>query len=226
MPNACVIEFPGSNCFSEMFNAFQIRGFKTTKIFYKDLTLTNKNFDIIAIPGGFSYGDYLRSGAMAARSKIMSFVKTHADRGGLVLGVCNGFQVLTEAGLLKGALLRNSGGDFICKDLYIKSVSSSKVFTAKCTPILKAQIAHADGRFFSSPDELKQLQDTDMIAFKYCNSYGEVSQNDTPNGSLDCIAGIFGGKNKNILGMMPHPERPVHNGNGGQIFDSILSYLS
>ena len=215
MPKATVIVFPGSNCDSEAFQALECVGFDVSYTWYMDsLPL---NLDLCFIPGGFSYGDYLRSGAIAAMSNIMREVKEFAEKGGYVIGVCNGFQILTESKILEGALLKNASSSFICKVIKLRTICRDSVFTKNVSDVLSIQIAHADGRFFCDEDTLKKLQDRDLIAFEYLEN---------PNGSLANIAGIFGGKNKNVLGMMPHPERDVINGaNGMEILQSFIKFL-
>ncbi len=210
---ATVLVFPGSNCDTEAFAALENLGFQTSYTWHRESLPSN--LDLCFVPGGFSYGDYLRSGAIAAMSSILSEVKTFAEKGGYVIGVCNGFQILTEAKILDGALLRNSSSSFICKTVGLKTVSKSSIFTKSISENLTIQIAHADGRFFCDENTLKKLQDEDRIAFEYC---------ETPNGSLANIAGILGGKHKNVLGMMPHPERDIVSGvNGMEILQSFIN---
>ena len=164
--------------------------------------------DIVAVPGGFSYGDYLRCGAMAAHSPIMREVKRHAERGGYVVGICNGFQVLTETGLLPGALLANAGLKFICKETFLRVENNSPIFTKAYQKhqVLNIPVAHHEGNYFADSDTLKALEDNNQIAFRYCTANGEITEEANPNGALSNIAGIFN-KQKNVLGMMPHPER-------------------
>jgi phosphoribosylformylglycinamidine synthase len=212
MKKACVVQFLGSNCDNEAVKALSDCGLEVKKIFYKDGFEVNYKPDLVFIPGGFSYGDYLRSGALASRMRIMEDVKKFADEGRFVIGICNGFQILTEARLLDGALLRNAGGRFICKNIKIQAINQKSIFTNDLDKI-NIQIAHADGRYFADDDVLKKLEDEDRIAFKYLQN---------PNGSLADIAGILGGKNHNILGMMPHPERVIMGGSGMEIFKNLL----
>lgn len=210
---ATVLVFPGSNCDADAFNALETLGFQTSYTWHTQSLPTN--LDLCFIPGGFSYGDYLRSGAIAAMSSILNEVKAFAENGGYVIGVCNGFQILTEAKILDGALLRNASSSFICKTVGLKTISKSSIFTKEVSSELTIQIAHADGRFFCDSDTLKKLQDQDLIAFEYL---------DNPNGSIANIAGIFGGKHKNVLGMMPHPERDLVSGvNGMEILRSFIN---
>ena len=177
--------------------------------------------DLIILPGGFSYGDYLRCGSIAAKSKIIKSVVDFANSGGLVVGVCNGFQILIETGLLPGALLRNKYLEFICKNVFVKiNNSENKYFKNIKKNILKLHIAHNEGNYFCSPDELKFIEDNNQIAVNYCNKNGDISEENNPNGSINNIAGIFN-KSKNILGMMPHPERMIDSylsGEDGSIF--------
>ena len=198
-----VIVFPGSNCDRDVALALEKLQFKNSMVWHKETILPKS--DLIVVPGGFSYGDYLRSGAIAAKSNILNEVIKAGEKGSLILGICNGFQILIECGLLQGALLRNSGLKFISKD------------------ILKLNIAHNEGNFFTSKNHLKELEDNDLIPIKYCDSDGNISSTSNPNGSLNNIAGIFN-KNKNILGMMPHPERMADKICSGQ--DGLPLFLS
>ena len=214
-----VIIFPGSNCDRDMDVALKKFGFKNQMVWHNDQNLPKS--DLIILPGGFSYGDYLRCGSIAAKSKIIKSVVDFANSGGLVVGVCNGFQILIETGLLPGALLRNKYLEFICKNVFIKiNNSENKYFKNIKKNILKLHIAHNEGNYFCSPDELKFIEDNNQIAVNYCNKNGDISEEDNPNGSIDNIAGIFN-KSKNILGMMPHPERMIDSylsGEDGSIF--------
>jgi phosphoribosylformylglycinamidine synthase len=194
-------------------------GFKNQMVWHNDPNLPKS--DLIILPGGFSYGDYLRCGGIAAKSKIIKSVVDFANSGGLVVGVCNGFQILIETGLLPGALLRNKYLEFICKNVFVKiNNSENKYFKNIKKNILKLHIAHNEGNYFCSPDELKFIEDNNQIAVNYCNKNGDISEENNPNGSIDNIAGIFN-KSKNILGMMPHPERMIDSylsGEDGSIF--------
>ena len=214
-----VIIFPGSNCDRDMDVALKKFGFKNQMVWHNDPNLPKS--DLIILPGGFSYGDYLRCGSIAAKSKIIKSVVDFANSGGLVVGVCNGFQILIETGLLPGALLRNKCLEFICKNVFIKiNNSENKYFKNIKKNILKLHIAHNEGNYFCSPDELKFIEDNNQIAVNYCNKNGDISEENNPNGSIDNIAGIFN-KSKNILGMMPHPERMIDSylsGEDGSIF--------
>ena len=202
-----VIIFPGSNCDRDMDVALKKFGFKNQMVWHNDANIPKS--DLIVLPGGFSYGDYLRCGSIAAKSKIIKSVVDFANSGGLVLGICNGFQILIETGLLPGALLTNKYLKFICKNVFVKlNENESKYFKKIKKNILELHIAHNDGNYFCTEDELKSLDDNNQIAVKYCSEDGDVSENYNPNGSIKNIAGIFN-KNKNILGMMPHPERVI-----------------
>ena len=219
-----VIVFPGSNCDRDIAVALEKLQFKNKMIWHKDSDLPKS--DLIVIPGGFSYGDYLRSGAIAAKSKILNEVIKAANNGCRILGVCNGFQILIETGLIKGALLRNKNLKFINKDVYLK-VNNTNQFCKnyKKGQIIKLNIAHNEGNYFTDINHLKELQENNLIAFQYCDEKGLVNDANNPNGSLDNIAGILNSK-KNILGMMPHPERMIDkiisNEDGLNIFSSIL----
>jgi len=223
--NSSVIVFPGSNCDRDIAVALERLQFKNTMVWHKDTNLPKS--DIIVIPGGFSYGDYLRSGAIAAKSNILNEVIKAANNGCLVLGICNGFQVLTETGLLKGVLLKNKNLKFLGKDVYVKATNTDNKFCNKYEKdqVLKFNIAHNEGNYFTSSDHIKELEDKNLIPFKYCDEEGNVNKENNPNGSLNNIAGIFNNK-KNILGMMPHPERMVDpmisNNDGVNLFTSLL----
>ena len=221
-----VIVFPGSNCDRDIGIALEKMQFKNQMVWHKETNLPKS--DLIVIPGGFSYGDYLRSGAIAGKSVIIDEVIKAANSGCLILGVCNGFQILTETGLLKGTLLRNKNLKFINKDVQIKVLNNETKFTNKYKEeqILKINIAHNEGNFFTDPLHLEKLKNENLIAFKYCDEKGNINENSNPNGSLENIAGIFNDK-KNILGMMPHPERMIDeiisNKDGVNLFSSLLS---
>jgi phosphoribosylformylglycinamidine synthase len=202
-----VIVFPGSNCDQDMVDCLQHSlGQDVIKLWHKNSSL--ENADVIVLPGGFSYGDYLRSGAIARFSPIMESVVKHAKEGGLVFGICNGFQILTEASLLPGALLRNEKRLFSCKNVYIKSVHEKSVFTHETIAgkAYKIPIAHAEGRYFASPDVLADMEAHNQILYKYCDSQGQETPESNPNGSILNIAGVCN-KAGNVFGMMPHPER-------------------
>tara|TARA_Y100000816_G_scaffold165718_1_gene118757 strand:- start:2482 stop:3159 length:678 start_codon:yes stop_codon:yes gene_type:complete len=224
--NSSVIVFPGSNCDRDIATALQSMQFKNQMVWHKETRLPKS--DLIVIPGGFSYGDYLRSGAIAGKSLIIDEVIKAANSGCLVLGICNGFQILTETGLLNGTLLRNKNLKFINKDVNIKVINNDTKFSNKYkkNQILKINIAHNEGNYFTNQYHLDELQKENLIAFKYCDEIGNINENSNPNGSLKNIAGIFNLK-KNILGMMPHPERMVDevisNKDGVNLFSSLLN---
>lgn len=201
-----VITFPGSNCDHDLLYAMSTNlGQEVVSLWHKDHDL--QGCDFIFLPGGFSYGDYLRSGAIARFSPIMDEVAAHAQRGGYVMGICNGFQMLTEAGLLPGALLHNTSTNFICKNVHIRPVSKSTLLTQDLEDRpYKVPVAHGEGNYYCLPDELKALEDNDQILFKYCDEAGAFSASANPNGSIDNIAGVTNA-GKNVFGMMPHPER-------------------
>ena len=221
-----VIVFPGSNCDRDVAVALEKMQFKNKMVWHKETKLPKS--DLIVIPGGFSYGDYLRSGAIAGKSLIIDEVIKAANSGCLILGICNGFQILTETGLLKGTLLRNKNLKFINRDVHIKVINQKTKFTNKYkeNQILQINIAHNEGNYFTDPNHLKKLKNENLIAFKYCDGNGVINEYSNPNGSLENIAGIFN-ENKNILGMMPHPERMVDeiisNRDGVNLFSSLLN---
>ena len=223
--NSSVIVFPGSNCDRDIAVALKKMQFKNKMVWHKETKLPKS--DLIIIPGGFSYGDYLRAGAIAGKSLIINEVIKAANEGCLILGICNGFQILTETGLLKGVLLRNKNLRFINKDVNIKIINNKTKFSNKFSEnqILKINIAHNEGNYFTSIAHQKELRDDNLIAFKYCDSEGNINKESNPNGSLENIAGIFNSK-KNILGMMPHPERMIDdlisNTDGVNLFSSLL----
>ena len=222
-----VIIFPGSNCDRDMDVALKKFGFKNKMIWHNDSELP-KN-DLVVLPGGFSYGDYLRCGSMASKSKIINSVIKFAKSGGLLLGICNGFQILTETELLPGALLRNKYSRFICKNVFIKiNESENNYFKNINKKILKLHIAHNEGNFFCSSEQMKSINDNNQIAALYCNKDGEINEKSNPNGAINNIAGVFN-KEKNILGMMPHPERMIDkylSGDDGSVFfQNLISNL-
>lgn len=214
---AAVVVFPGSNCDRDLAVAFEAAGFDVSMVWHKDSDLP-AGIDMVGIPGGFSYGDYLRCGAIAANSPICKSVAGHAQRGGYVLGVCNGFQVLTETGLLPGALLRNAGLKYICKTVGLKVVTSQSDYTSAydAGDVIDIPIAHHDGNYFADADTIKQLHDEDRVAFTYT---------DNPNGAQADIAGILSG-NRRVLGMMPHPERAADAGHGGTDGQALFRALA
>ena len=221
-----VIVFPGSNCDRDIAVALEKMQFKNQMVWHKETKLPKT--DLIVLPGGFSYGDYLRSGAIAGKSLIIDEVIKAANDGCLILGICNGFQILTETGLLKGTLLRNKNLKFINKDICIKVLNNETKFTNKYKKdeILKINIAHNEGNFFTDDDHLNQLKKENLIAFKYSDEKGNINDFSNPNGSMENIAGIYNSK-KNILGMMPHPERMIDklisNTDGLNLFKSLLN---
>ena len=225
--NSSVIIFPGSNCDRDMDVALKKFGFKNKMVWHDDDKLPKS--DLIVLPGGFSYGDYLRCGSIAGKSKIIQSVIDFANSGGLVLGICNGFQILTETGLLKGVLQQNKNIEFICKNIFVKvNNSENKFFENIDKDVLELHIAHNEGNYFCSEDELKSLEDNNQIAAYYCGPDGKVDDKSNPNGAIKNIAGIFNEK-KNILGMMPHPERMIDqslSGEDGSIFfENLLKNL-
>jgi len=222
-----VITFPGSNCDRDMDVALKKFGFKNKMVWHNDLEIPKS--DLVVLPGGFSYGDYLRCGSMAAKSKIMNSVINFAKSGGLVLGVCNGFQILVEAGLVPGVLLRNKYLEFICKNVFVKVKNKdNKYFRNLDKDILELHIAHNEGNYFCSKDQLKEINDNDQIAIYYCNEQGDVEEQFNPNGSIKNIAGVFN-KEKNVLGMMPHPERMIDvslsGEDGSKFFNNLINNL-
>ena len=222
-----VIIFPGSNCDRDMDVALKKFGFKNKMVWHNDKSIPKS--DLIVLPGGFSYGDYLRCGSIASKSNIIKSVIDFANSGGLVLGICNGFQILTETGLLPGILQQNKYLNFICKNVFVKvKDKKNKYFKDIKKDILELHIAHNEGNYFCSNDELKSLENNNQIAVTYCNKDGQDSEDNNPNGALKNIAGIFN-KNKNVLGMMPHPERKIDSylsGEDGSIFfENLLGNL-
>jgi len=223
---SAVIVFPGSNCDRDAKTVLAATGLAPTMVWHGEANLPK--VDLVVVPGGFSYGDYLRSGAMAAHSPIMREVKEHAKKGGRVLGVCNGFQILTEAGLLPGILLRNKHLKFICREVFLRVENNATAFTSKYAAgqVVSVPVAHHDGNYFTDEATLKTLQDNQQIAFTYCDARGQVNEAANPNGSLANIAGIFN-EGKNVLGMMPHPERHAEallgGTDGAAVFASLLA---
>ncbi|MBM3160686.1 MAG: phosphoribosylformylglycinamidine synthase subunit PurQ [Bacteroidetes bacterium] len=223
-----VISFPGSNCDQDMIYILRdILGQCVVSLWHKDTNL--KGADIVVLPGGFSYGDYLRSGSLAKFSPIMNEVISHSKRGGFVLGICNGFQILTESGLLDGALLHNNNQRFICKNVWLKPISKNSALTRglSATANYKIPIAHGEGRYFAPEKVLRELEENEQVLFRYVDREGVSSLEANPNGSLNNIAGITN-KNRNVFGMMPHPERAadinLNNTDGLSIFESILAH--
>lgn len=225
-----VIVFPGSNCDHDAYHALaHVMNAETKFLWHKDTDLSDVDF--LLIPGGFSYGDYLRSGAIARFSPIMKSVIDFAEKGRPVLGICNGFQILLEAGLLPGAMMHNQQLRFVCKHTYIRCETSDTLFTRNIDEgsVLKIPVAHGEGNYFTDDDQLKALQDNDQIVFRYCDKQGNATEEANFNGSVDNIAGICS-RQRNVLGMMPHPERAVEDilgsDDGKKIFESVLSELA
>lgn len=224
-----VVVFPGSNCDHDCQYIFkEVLGQYVEMIWHKETLLAG--LDAILLPGGFSYGDYLRTGAIARFSPVMGAVKEFAHKGGLVIGICNGFQILLEAGLLPGVMLRNTSLNFICKDVYVKVENAATSFTNRCESgqVLKIPIAHADGNYYTDPVTLAGIKANAQVIFRYCTVEGKVTPEANPNGSLDNIAGIMNAAG-NVLGLMPHPERSAEtllgNEDGRLIFLSMLETL-
>jgi phosphoribosylformylglycinamidine synthase subunit PurQ / glutaminase len=217
--NSSVITFPGSNCDRDMDVALKKFGFKNKMVWHDDAEIPKS--DLVVLPGGFSYGDYLRCGSMASKSKIMQSVINFAKGGGKVMGICNGFQILVETGLLPGVLLRNKYLEFICKNVFVKiNNKENSYFKNFEKDILEFHIAHNEGNYFCSKDQMKEIDDNNQIALYYSDINGKIDEKNNPNGSIKNIAGIFN-KEKNIIGMMPHPERMIDNvlsGEDGSIF--------
>lgn len=224
-----VLVFPGSNCDHDCQHVFHDVLEQDVEMIWHKETLP-AGLDAIVIPGGFSYGDYLRTGAIARFSPVMVAVKEFAEKGGSVIGICNGFQILLEAGLLPGAMLRNRSLHFVCKDVYVRVENSATSFTNTCKPgqVLKIPIAHAEGNYYTDPVMLAGLQANAQVVFRYCTADGAVTPEANPNGSIDNIAGIRNPEG-NVLGMMPHPERCAEkmlgNEDGRLIFLSMLAAL-
>jgi len=222
---SAVVVFPGSNCDQDMLDALQLLGHRVEFVWHKEGDLAE--YDFVALPGGFSYGDYLRAGAVARFSPIMAAVVRHARKGKPLLGVCNGFQILTEAGLLPGALLRNEKLRFICRYIHVRTENNKTIFTGhlKKNQVLRLPIAHGEGNYFIGSDGLKALEDNNQIVFRYSSETGEITSRANPNGSIAGIAGIINRKG-NVLGMMPHPERAVETILGSEDGRNIFASLT
>jgi phosphoribosylformylglycinamidine synthase subunit PurQ / glutaminase len=225
-----VLVFPGSNCDHDAFWTLQhVAHQPATMLWHESHDL--ENCDAIIVPGGFSFGDYLRTGAIAKFSPIMESVKKFAASGGLVLGICNGFQILCESGLLPGALTRNVGLKYVCKPVHVRVESTDTPFTHGCAQgeVLTIPIGHMDGNFFCDDATLKELQTGNRVIFRYTSPYGKITSDSNPNGSLDDIAGICS-EGRNVLGMMPHPERASEPELGGtegfKIFESLVGAMA
>jgi len=228
-----VVVFPGSNCDDDMINVLQnVMHCEVRKLWHKDTDISDfSTDDCIVLPGGFSYGDYLRAGAIAHLSPIMESVIGFADKGGFVFGICNGFQILCETGLLPGVLLRNSNQKFICKNVFLNCTNSDSAITCNMHEgkVLKIPIAHAEGRYYADEQTMAKIKENNQILFKYCNSSGTINDEANINGSIDNIAGICN-EQRNVYGMMPHPERAsesiLGNTDGKILFESLIAYVS
>ncbi|MEK6691733.1 MAG: phosphoribosylformylglycinamidine synthase subunit PurQ [Nitrospirota bacterium] len=225
-----IVIFPGSNCDHDCYHVLrQVFNQNVQFIWHKEERI-DKKFRVIILPGGFSYGDYLRTGAIARFSPVMKAVERFAKNGGLVLGICNGFQILLEAGLLPGAMMRNKDLKFICKNVYVKVEKTDIPYTKACkkSQVLKIPIAHAEGNYYADPEILKSLEENRQIVFRYSTRNGEITEESNPNGAVNNIAGICN-KEGNILGMMPHPERcserVIGNEDGRLIFESLIEVI-
>ena len=223
-----VIVFPGSNCDRDVAIALEKFQIKNQMIWHDEINLPKS--DLVVLPGGFSYGDYLRTGCIASKSRIINDVIKHAKNGGLVLGICNGFQILIETGLLPGVLLKNKKLRFLSKNVFLKAINVNNKFCLnyKKKDIIELPIAHNEGNYFASEEQIKKLEDKNLVAFKYCDEKGNINKSTNPNGSSNNIAGILNDQ-KNILGMMPHPERlidPLLTGEDGSLmFESLIKSL-
>lgn len=225
-----IVIFPGSNCDHDCYHVLrQVFNQNVQFIWHKEERI-DKKFRVIILPGGFSYGDYLRTGAIARFSPVMKAVERFAKNGGHVLGICNGFQILLEAGLLPGAMMRNKDLKFICKNVYVKVEKTDIPYTKACkkSQVLKIPIAHAEGNYYADPEILKSLEENRQIVFRYSTRNGEITEESNPNGAVNNIAGICN-KEGNILGMMPHPERcserVIGNEDGRLIFESLIEVI-
>jgi len=226
-----VLEFPGSNCDHDCVYALGTVLKQKVDLVWHEKTGLPAGTDCVVVPGGFSYGDYLRCGAVARFSPVMKAVFEHAHRGGMVWGICNGFQILAESHLVPGVLLRNKGLRFLCQDVHLRVENADTHFTgaAHMGQVLRLPIAHGEGNYFCEPDTLKRLKDSRRIVFRYCDAYGAVTDEANPNGALENIAGVLNTKG-NVLGMMPHPERYAEAALGGTdgriLFESALHALT
>ncbi|WP_155987634.1 phosphoribosylformylglycinamidine synthase subunit PurQ [Pseudacidobacterium ailaaui] len=225
-----VLVFPGSNCDQDTYHVISEIAQKPVTFLWHDSS-SLENCDAILVPGGFAYGDYLRTGAIARFSPVMQSVKRFASEGGLVLGICNGFQILCEAGLLPGALMRNAGLRYICKQVYLRTETARSPFTGALQKgdVLKIPIGHMEGNYFCDAETLARLEREDRIAFRYSTAEGEITPEANPNGSLGNIAGVLS-EGRNVLGMMPHPDRSAEallgSSDGYKIFASLIDYLA
>lgn len=228
--NFAVLQFPASNCDQDAVHALRdVLGHPARLVWHKENTLGDA--DVVIIPGGFSYGDYLRTGAIARFSPIMQAVQNFAAQGGTVLGICNGFQILCEAGLLPGALIRNRSLQFRCEHVFLKTANRNTIFTSQVPEgkLLRVPIAHGEGCYFADPEQLKKLENNNQVLWRYVTETGEATELSNPNGSLNNIAGIMNERG-NVAGLMPHPERAVDPILGSQdgrfVFDSLIHSLS
>ena len=221
---SAVIVFPGSNCDRDVFTVMQAAGLNPSYVWHDDAALP-QGLDLVVLPGGFSFGDYLRCGAMAARSPIMQDVIAFANKGGHVLGICNGFQILTETGLLPGTLMRNNHLKFHCKETTLRVEGNDSAFTRQYAKnqVINLPVAHAEGNYFADSEALRALNDNGQIALRYVNEQGKPTDDANPNGTCENIAGVFN-KNRNVLGLMPHPERHAEAALGGD--DGALMFQS
>lgn len=225
-----VLVFPGSNCDHDTYNVIaEVARQPVTFLWHDSEDL--QGVDAVLVPGGFAYGDYLRTGAIARFSPVMQSVKKFAEGGGLVLGICNGFQILTEAGLLPGALMRNAGLKYICKQVHLRVETADTPFTNQMAKgeVLQMPIGHMEGNYFCEAEELRRLESEDRVAFRYCTAEGEITAEANPNGSLNNIAGILNA-GRNVLGMMPHPDRSseelLGSADGWKVFASMVEVLA
>jgi phosphoribosylformylglycinamidine synthase subunit PurQ / glutaminase len=225
-----IVVFPGSNCDHDAYHAAKhVLGQDAEFVWHKETSL--RGADAVILPGGFSHGDYLRTGAIARFSPVMDVVRAFADEGGPVLGICNGFQILLEAGLLPGAMLRNAGLKFRCEHVFLRVEETDTPFTALCTPgqILRVPIAHGEGNYVADPDVVAALETNRQVVFRYATVAGEVTEEANPNGSVNSIAGICN-EHRNIVGLMPHPERACESALGSKdglvMFESVVSALT
>lgn len=229
MSKFAVVTFPGSNCDSDCVRALRdVMGQEVVPVWHTATDLAG--IDAVILPGGFSYGDYLRCGAIARFSPVLGAIRSFADSGGLVLGICNGFQILVEAGLLPGALLRNNSLHFICRPQWLECVRHDTPFTSACAPLVRFPIAHGEGRYHASPELLARLEENNQIVFRYCADPEDPAHPENPNGSVHSVAGIINGRG-NVMGMMPHPERACETFVGGVdhgtgLFASMIGALA
>lgn len=225
-----VVTFPGSNCDQDAVHAAETSGFAVRRLWHKDRSIPD-GIDAIILPGGFSYGDYLRTGAIARFSPIMADVVRFANKGGIVIGICNGFQILTEAGLLPGALIQNGNRTFVCKDVHLRVERNTTPFTNACTQgdVLRIPVAHGEGRFTAPDDVIRGIEDNGQVLFRYTDAHGTVTDQANPNGSINGIAGIVN-EGGNVMGMMPHPERYIESilgcDDGRHVFSSLAHHLA